>query len=625
MFWKGAMPYFYNQRHSPMKIPSRPALWSLYILLAFACACHSRQTLSDTDRRILEDMTRRADSFPDRAVLLSDSAVRLASPGENPDTLFYRIWIAKAKALFRMRSVSGAMHLLDSTAALAEANAEWAALGRISLLSAQLMLTERVGAIGYRHDKFGYCREAVRAFDKVDRRLEKAEALSLLGYVLPELDPRWAVDTLVLAADIFLEENGSRKEYLSCVNRIGFHSLGLGNPQVTREYLEKALRISRSTPDSPLVAPLTRFYAISMKGNRPDSALYFFDLADRLDSGVVDKLSYYREGLFEKSDILMQQGRLAQAARDLQGCLTFALSENRWPLAARTEFKLGECAYQQGDKAASGNHYRNSLSIADTNANASFFRKTALQRYLAYGMVMGDSSLTRRLRAKLSALDDPTSLREGAAVEPGVVRDVPPRRDEDILPRWLNKFIDAHPILLRFLGFGLLVALVGVVLLNRRNVGLRIKSFESYQRVLTEGRIYRVSMFAGHTDGSSSAGLNRKALVMHRLDEWLLSAIPFRDPDFGTEQMVRHLGVSHADLNEAVKSHVDVNAATYLDHIRIEHSISLMKDPTRKGLSMSDIAKEAGCKRLREFRRLFYIVTKVSAGRYRSYCRSTAK
>lgn len=603
-----------------------PALWCLSVLLTLALACQSPQGLSDTDRRTLEGMAIQADSFPGRAIALADSAVRIAPAGGKPDTLLYRIWMAKANALSSSGSLPRAMHLLDSIASLAEADAQWAALGRISLMSCRLTLEGTNTSTGARKDRVGYCREAVLAFDNADRPLDQADALSLLGHLLPPIDPQWAVDTLVQAADILLEEKGSVQEYLSCAYRIGYHSSGLGKPEITREYLEKTLDIFRPTADSPLVAPLMRVYAASQKESSPDTALYFFEFADRLDPGGIDKLNYYQEGLLNKSDILMKYGRMAEAERALEQCLTYALSERQWLLAARTEFKLGECTYLQGDKAASGNHYRNSLSIADTNANASFFRKAAFDRYLAYAMVMGDSSLARRLRAKMSSQDNPSlSTGQGAAVEPGVVRDVLPLRDEDILPRWLNKFIDAHPILLRFLGFGLLVALVGVVLLNRRNVGLRIKSFESYQRFLTEGRIYRVSMFAGHTDGSSSAGLNRKALVMHRLDEWLLSAIPFRDPDFGTEQMVRHLGVSHADLNEAVKSHVDVNAATYLDHIRIEHSISLMKDPTRKGLYMSDIAKEAGCKRLREFRRLFYIVTKVSAGRYRSYCRSTAK
>ncbi|NDC77860.1 MAG: AraC family transcriptional regulator [Chitinophagia bacterium] len=214
---------------------------------------------------------------------------------------------------------------------------------------------------------------------------------------------------------------------------------------------------------------------------------------------------------------------------------------------------------------------------------------------------------------------------QGKEAEPGVVKDVPPRRDEDMLPRWLNNYMDAHPVFVRFLLFGLLVALAGVVMLNRRTTASRIKNFESYQRILREGRTYRRSMFADRSHASGSASLNKKAWHMFLLEEWVISETPFRDPDFGVEQMAGHLGVSLAELNEAVMKHVDVKATIYLDHLRVEHSINLMKDKARRGLSQSEIARESGFRGLLEFRKLFRIVTGVSVGRYRLFCRSASR
>jgi AraC-like DNA-binding protein len=213
---------------------------------------------------------------------------------------------------------------------------------------------------------------------------------------------------------------------------------------------------------------------------------------------------------------------------------------------------------------------------------------------------------------------------QGKAVEPAVVRDVPPREDGDILPGWLHKYMDAHPLFVRFLLFGLLAALAGGVMQNRRTTAGKIKNFESYQRILRDGRVYRRSMFATNNDASESKSLHKKAWLMFRLEEWIISKTSFRDPDFGVAEMAAHLGISLAELNEVVKKHVDVKAAIYLDHLRVEHSINLMKDKGRKDLSVSEIAREAGFRGLLEFRKLFRIVTGVSVGRYRSFCRSTS-
>ena len=211
------------------------------------------------------------------------------------------------------------------------------------------------------------------------------------------------------------------------------------------------------------------------------------------------------------------------------------------------------------------------------------------------------------------------------AVEPGLVKDVPPRKDEGMMPRWLDKYLEEHPLMVRFLPFGLLAVAGGVVMQNRRTTASRIKNFESYQRILRDGRVYRRSMFADPSRASGSASLHEKAWLMFCLEEWVIAEIPFRDPDFGVERMAGHLGVSVAELNEAVKKHVDVKAATYLDHLRVEHSITLMKDKDRKDLSLSEVAKEAGFRGLLEFRKLFRIVTGVSVVSYRSFCRSASR
>ncbi len=160
---------------------------------------------------------------------------------------------------------------------------------------------------------------------------------------------------------------------------------------------------------------------------------------------------------------------------------------------------------------------------------------------------------------------------------------------------------------------------------RQRATASRIKNFESYQRILRDGRVYRRSMFADPSRASGSAGMHEKAWLMFRLEEWVIAEIPFRDPDFGVKRMAGHLGVSVEELNEAVKKHVDVKAATYLDHLRVEHSITLMKDKGRRDLSLSEVAKEAGFRGLLEFRKLFRIVTGVPVGSYRSFCRSASR
>jgi AraC-like DNA-binding protein/tetratricopeptide (TPR) repeat protein len=591
------------------------------MLLTVHFACQSPETVSDSDRRTLTGMIRQADSFPDRAIGLTDSAIRILGNGQPPDTVLYRFWMAKARALLAKGSEREALRLFDSTAALAEEYGHWAAQGRICLMAAETPTSQTRGGREGQTDRVGYARHAVLAFDRAEMPLEKAKTLSLLGYLLPAIDPVWAVDTLTLALDLFKGMEGFRTETISCAYRIGYHSFGLGKPDIGWQHYILAARMALPTADSPMAAPILRFYAVGLKEKNPDSALHYFKYADRIDPGVRDPLNYYREGKLERSDLLVKLRRLAEAGRDLQECLTFAVSEKRWSLAARTELKLGECAYLSGDRTAAGNHFRRALAIADTNGSASAFVRPALERYLQYGMDMGDSSLTRHLRKRLSS---PALTGEGAAAAPGVVTIVPTQQDKDMMPVWLNRYIDRHPILVRFMLFGLMVTLVGLVLLKRRTVGNRIKNFESYLRILREGRTYRASMFAGGYEDSTVAGLNRKAWVMFRLEEWLLSETPFRNSDFGTIEMAKHMGISLRDLDEAVKSHVAVDAGSYLDHLRVERSISFMKDPARKGLSMTEIAKDAGFKGLLHFRKVFRIVTQLSPARYRVFCRSAS-
>ncbi len=112
---------------------------------------------------------------------------------------------------------------------------------------------------------------------------------------------------------------------------------------------------------------------------------------------------------------------------------------------------------------------------------------------------------------------------------------------------------------------------------------------------------------------------------MFSLEAWLMAEKPFLDPQFGPGDCVKKLGVTPELLEEVVQAHVDVDTATYLDHLRVEHCIRQMKDPAAKGLSLSDIRQASGFRSLLAFRSTFRVSTGVTPGPYRAYCLSVMR
>jgi len=639
-----------------------PAL--LGILLGLSFGCQSDRSAGLPGQSELDALLRQADTFPDRSLSVADAAIRLVADRKLPDTSYHAVWMLKGRALHAAGDAAGARQLLDSSIEVARKGQHWAAVGRMSLLSAPWATQENDGNPGSRTDRIGRYRNAVEAFDKAGLPLEKAFALSQLGFYLNNKSTPWAVDTMKLAVTLLQEHDGPDKEVVSCAQRIGIHSYGLGKPDEGRHYFDMAVRLLRITPDSAQAAPMLRAIAASIKETRTDSALYFYALADRLDPGLLDRLDFYRGGRLAVARIWIQRGQWQMARPALDSCLAFARQDKRQPLETRVLFHLGECAILAGDKAAAGRYFREAELLSD-NLNLVPLSLGVIDGYLALARDLGDDRLEKRLIAKRAVIDpsgsapppppsrpapapvNPTpsvspATGSAAAVTPSSpasvstadapatkvapvegVPVVPSEPSSSWIPKVLSDLLERYPLIPIAAPPVLLLSVLAGWLLVRSAQRKRIKLFESYLRLLREGRDYRFSLHgASLADEKAAKSANRKQWTMFSLETWLMAEKPFVDPPFGPADCLKKLDITPELLEEVVQAHVDVDAATYLDHLRVAHSIGQMKDPAAKGLSLSDIRQASGFRNLLAFRSTFRISTGVTPGRYRAYCRA---
>lgn len=624
----------------------------LATLMALLTGCGSERPAKPDDQLALEALLRQADSFPDRALSVADAAIRMVTERHLPDTAYHAPWMRKARALHSAGEAARARQLIDSSMDVAGTGGHWAAVGRMALLSAPWAAEENDGNPASRTDRVGRYRRAVEAFDKADLPLEKAFALSQLGFYLNLKSTPWAVDTMKLALVLLQKHDGPAGEIISCAHRIGIHSYGLGKPDEGRHYLELAVRLSRTRPDSAQAAPFLRLIAYHLREAKPDSALYFFALADRLDPGILDPINYYRNGRLEASIIRIRKGQWQLARPTLDSCLTFARRENRKPLSARALFHIGQCEALAGNRAEAGRRFRSAEILSDS-LNIVPLRLGVIDGYLALARDLGDVPLERRLMAKRAVIDPsapapspsathtptppPVPAAEGPTPSPAPaagspatpvapVEGIPVVRTETSsgwMPQAVAGLLERYPLIPIALPPVLLLAGLTIWLLVRNAQHKRIKLFESYLRLLTEGRDYRHNLHSALLQtGEPGKGANRKQWTMYLLETWLLADKPFRNPAFGPDDCARHLGIDMPLLEEVVQAHVDVDTATYLDHLRVEDSIRQMRDPASKGLSLSAIRQVSGFRSLLAFRSTFRISTGVTPGRYRAFCRA---
>jgi tetratricopeptide (TPR) repeat protein len=632
----------------------------LFPLLCLLIACQSDRTATDAELRTLEGLLLRADSFPGRALSLADSAIGIVRDRKLPDTFYYRAWMVKAKALARSGDVISARQLLDSCMGVAEAGREWAYLGRVAVLSTRFADQDNDGNPGSRTDRVGRYRTAIQAFSKAELRMEKANALSQLGFWLHLKSPVWAVDTLKAAMELFLREDGPPGEINSCATRIAIHSYGLGKMAEGRHYAEFVIGRQRPTADSPQAADMIRIVAANLSQAKPDSALYLFALADRLDPGILNPLSYYRTGKLESAILLMNKGQFDRARSALDSCLAFARRENRRPMEVRVLGQLGECAFRQKDRSAAARYFQSAEAVADELGNVQ--QKALLEQYLLFAEAVGDRRLASRLAGRLGRRSPEPAVRstpipgstapvqdsgraqkvrsnpapsvaptasgkprptdasaspvEGVPVSPSNV-------SETWMPNALTRLLERYPILQFVLLPGLLVIILAGWLISRHAQRERIRYFESYLRLLTEGRDYRAFVHGGSkASDKPGSGVNRKEWLMYRLETWLLTEKPFAVPSFGPVDCAAYLDVDIHMLDDIIFSSVGVDARTYINHLRTEAAIHQMRDPAARGLSLQSIRTSSGFMNFKEFRSTFRVSTGVAPGRYRAYCRA---
>lgn len=363
----------------------------------------------------------------------------------------------------------------------------------------------------------------------------------------------------------------------------------------------------------------------------------------------------------------MDKGQYDRARSALDSCLDFARREKRKPMQVRALSQLGECALRQQNPAAAGRYFQSAESVADELGNDQL-RKAFFEQYLLYAQAVGDRRLASRLSDKLGRSSPAPEVGAKAEVplarkpkSTGTVQDggrpqnsrskpapsvaptasaksrptvasatpiegipvAPSKVTETWMPKSVTNTLDRNPLLKIVLPPGLLLLTLAGWLLSRHTQRKRIRYFESYLRLLNEGRVYRNNVHGG-TKASDKAGpgVNRKEWLMYRLESWLLTEKPYSVPSFTPADCADYLGIGIPMLDEIIRSHVEVDTWNYIRHLRTEDAIRLMRDPASRGLSLQSIRSSSGFKNMRDFRSTFRVSAGVAPGRYRAYCRA---
>jgi len=192
-----------------------------------------------------------------------------------------------------------------------------------------------------------YANIALEAYNKTNRLLKQANILALICDLYTYMEQynqaiKFCVQSMKIKEDIQIDQN---KEVT--LNTIGVIYEELGSYNKAQEYLKLALVYAKKN-NNPynLATTYSNLGNYNITINRPDSALYFFNKALKIDEEANDQAGLAYSNL-DVGIVLFEQGNLAEAGVYLEKAKELGIQQSMADLTARVYTALSKLAMAQ--------------------------------------------------------------------------------------------------------------------------------------------------------------------------------------------------------------------------------------------------------------------------------------
>lgn len=558
---------------------------------------------------------------PAYAFRLADSALSIAASGALSDTSIFRPLELKADALLSMGYADSALQLLDSTRSLAMELGESPLLARILLKTGMGRFAQEDLRLAEQHIS-----EAVRLFRKFGMDKDYAISLKAAGDISRRKGDLTGAQKSLLEAMRILEQQDNHVALAFAYLEVGNLFSDIGNKNDAVYYYRKGVDAYAKMGDSSQMAPAFRLLGLIKRVSDPDSAIFYYALANRLDPGIKNPKSYII-GLYNTANIHLDRQDFQRAKAMFDTVYAFCEKNQIYSGMARVKNAYGVLAMKKGENALVDKNFREAIALADSIGEKALvmnFTKNYSEFKESVGQLGEALSLERKFQKLNDSLMSADSKLEILRMEKEFQSQKKDLENNSL--REENARLLAYDRLRNFLVWlSVAVAIVLSVLLNYARKIQRQKTL-AYEVLMQRYQAER-DLRQIESETIRTPDIIHKRYFIKRDEQELLDAIiglftqnkPYLDSNLKISDVADQLNTTPRNITNVLKGYKASKFSEFVNIFRVEEVKRRMENPQYANMTIEAIARDSGFGTKQSFYNSFEAVTGVKPAHYRTH------
>jgi AraC-like DNA-binding protein len=384
--------------------------------------------------------------------------------------------------------------------------------------------------------------------------------------------------------------------------------------------------------DSSQMAPAFRNLGLIKRQSDPDSAIFYYTLANRLDPGIKNPKSYII-GLYNTANIHLDRQDFPRAKAMFDTVYTFCEKKQIFSGMARVKNAYGILAMQKGENVVADKHFRGAIAMAESIGEKALVMNFT-KSYSEFKESIGQLGEALSLERKFRKLNDSIMSSDGKLEILRMEKEFQSQKKdiENNSLRAENARLLAYDRMRNILVWlSVAAAIVLSVLLNYARRIQREKAFAYevlMQRYQTERDLRQVE-----SEISRTPDIIHKRFFIKRDEQELLDAIiglftqkkPYLDSNLKISDVAEQLNTTTRNITNVLKGYKASKFSEFVNIFRVEEVKRRMENLQYDNMTIEAIARDSGFGTKQSFYNTFEAVTGVKPAHYRTHILITDK
>lgn len=595
----------------------------IFIPLFFATACRERSS-STAEQHKRTQWLQQANAYlpqhADSTVQYCDSVLQQLQATRLSDSTHMEAWLLKAKAIHQQGFTDSALQVLNTAMRLANISSDAAAIARLSL---------RMGEWYTQNSQYGLAernlKEAIRLFTTLKKTTAKADALLQYGNMLRSKGAmKEAQEAIAEAIRIYSTGKNQQKMALAQL-QLGNLLFDIGETSEAAAMYRQAITTFESTADSVNRAASTRMLGLTYKLTKPDSALYYYRLADLLDPMHINQMSYI-VGQFNAANIYTEKREFERATMMYDSVLAYCNKHRLLTGIPRVYSSYALIALMRGDYATSEKYYDRARLMADSLNEKLLLLNIMKSQFDMYETKADEHSALQMLK-KIRTLNDSLMSNEKMQAMRRLEKELDTER-KDREYQQLQSELRQISITNNYRNLALGILAVATVILAftlRYTKKLHREKGFAYEALLHKYSEEHEKRLAS-PDAAPEPPVVTKRFYIQRHEEELLQTLveyfqqqkPYLNPQLKVSDVAEVLKTTPRNITAALKDHDPNKFSDLVNLYRVNEVKLLLEDDKYSQYTLEAIAKEAGFGSRQSLYNAFESITGVKLADYRA-------